>query len=135
MRRLLASPLLRRALASLAVLVVAVFVIDLLSGYRQGQVASVAYFAVAAGGLTLLIGVNGQLSLGHGAFMAIGAYTTALLLQRDGARVALIEADRVGAGTTGGTTGKVTAQHTLTYAALIDKHGEETGEADTRPSS
>ncbi|MCM3554878.1 branched-chain amino acid ABC transporter permease [Janibacter melonis] len=81
MRRLLASPLLRRALASLAVLVVAVFVIDLLSGYRQGQVASVAYFAVAAGGLTLLIGVNGQLSLGHGAFMAIGAYTTALLLQ------------------------------------------------------
>lgn len=81
MRRLLASPLLRRAVASLAVLVVAVFVIDLLSGYRQGQVASVAYFAVAAGGLTLLIGVNGQLSLGHGAFMAIGAYTTALLLQ------------------------------------------------------
>lgn len=81
MRRLLASPLLRRALASLAVLVVAVFAIDLLSGYRQGQVASVAYFAVAAGGLTLLIGVNGQLSLGHGAFMAIGAYTTALLLQ------------------------------------------------------
>lgn len=90
MRRLLASPLLRRALASLAVLVVAVFVIDLLSGYRQGQVASVAYFAVAAGGLTLLIGVNGQLSLGHGAFMAIGAYTTALLLQEGRALPVLV---------------------------------------------
>jgi len=54
----------------------------------------------------------------------ITGLTTALLLQRDGARVALIEADRVGSGTTGATTGKVTAQHTLTYAALIDKHGE-----------
>ncbi len=55
----------------------------------------------------------------------ITGLTAALLLQRDGASVALIEADRVGAGTTGGTTGKVTAQHTLTYAALIDKHGED----------
>ncbi|HEY9562143.1 MAG TPA: FAD-dependent oxidoreductase [Nocardioides sp.] len=54
----------------------------------------------------------------------ITGLTAALLLQRDGARVALIEADRVGAGTTGRTTGKVTAQHTLTYAGLIDKHGE-----------
>src|SRR3546814_7161596 len=54
----------------------------------------------------------------------ITCLTAALLLQRDGARVALIEADRVGAGTTGRTTGKVTAQHTLTYAGLIDKHGE-----------
>jgi branched-chain amino acid transport system permease protein len=40
-----------------------------------------AYFAIAAGGLTVLTGLNGQLSLGHGAFMAIGAYTTALLYQ------------------------------------------------------
>lgn len=55
----------------------------------------------------------------------ITGLTAALLLQRDGASVALIEADRIGAGTTGGTTGKVTAQHSLTYAALIDKHGED----------
>ena len=90
MRRLLASPLLRRALASLAVLVVAVFVIDLLSGYRQGQVASVAYFAVAAGGLTLLIGVNGQLSLGHGAFGLRTLGLAALLSLACGAAITVL---------------------------------------------
>ena len=42
-----------------------------------------AYLGIAAGGLTVLTGLNGQISLGHGALMAIGAYTTALLLQDD----------------------------------------------------
>ena len=39
-----------------------------------------AYLGIAAGGLTVLTGLNGQISLGHGALMAVGAYTTALLL-------------------------------------------------------
>ncbi len=39
-----------------------------------------AYLGIAAGGLTVLTGLNGQVSLGHGALMAVGAYTTALLL-------------------------------------------------------
>ena len=43
------------------------------------QLASMAYLGIAAGGLTVLTGINGQLSLGHGALMAIGAYTSALL--------------------------------------------------------
>ena len=55
----------------------------------------------------------------------ITGLTTALMLQRDGARVALVEARRIGAGTTGGTTGKLTSQHSLTYASLVDRHGEE----------
>ena len=37
-----------------------------------------AYLGIAAGGLTVLTGLNGQISLGHGALMAVGAYTTAL---------------------------------------------------------
>ncbi|GAB3112213.1 branched-chain amino acid ABC transporter permease [Janibacter alkaliphilus] len=82
MSRLLGNPMLRRVLVALVLLVASVFVIDLLSGYRQGQVANIAYLAIAAGGLSVLTGINGQLSLGHGAFMAIGAYTTALLLER-----------------------------------------------------
>ena len=59
----------------------------------------------------------------------ITGLTTALMLQRNGATVSLIEADRVGAGTTGGTTGKVTSQHGLIYADLIDRHGEERARA------
>ena len=35
-------------------------------------------------GLNILTGFNGQISLGHGAFYAIGAYTTAILLDRTG---------------------------------------------------
>lgn len=52
--------------------------------------------------------------------------TTALLAQRDGARVAVFEAASIGDGTTGNTTGKVTSQHSLIYADLIDRHGEDT---------
>ena len=40
----------------------------------------VAAYLVAVAGLTALIGLSGQISIGHGAFMAIGAYAAALLL-------------------------------------------------------
>lgn len=81
MTRLQGSPLLRRVLVAVALFIASIFVIDLLSDFRQGQVASVAYLAIAVGGLSVLTGLNGQLSLGHGAFMAIGAYTTAKLVE------------------------------------------------------
>ncbi len=54
----------------------------------------------------------------------ITGLTTSLLLAKQGVSVALIEADRVGGGTTAGTTGKVTSQHALTYHSLIQNHGE-----------
>ncbi len=54
----------------------------------------------------------------------ITGLTTALLLQRDGARVAVVEADRIGGGTSGHTTGKITSQHSLTYHRLVETHGE-----------
>ena len=41
-----------------------------------------AYYFVAVAGLTVLTGLNGQISLGHGALMAVGAYTAAKLLAR-----------------------------------------------------
>ncbi|WP_245916854.1 FAD-dependent oxidoreductase [Nocardioides gansuensis] len=50
--------------------------------------------------------------------------TTALLAQRDGARVAVLEGARIGGGTTGHTTGKVTSQHSVIYADLVRRHGE-----------
>ncbi|MGH3393903.1 MAG: branched-chain amino acid ABC transporter permease [Streptosporangiaceae bacterium] len=51
-----------------------------LGSYRDYQLAEVAAYVVAVGGLTVLIGVSGQLSIGQGAFMAIGGYAAALLL-------------------------------------------------------
>jgi len=50
--------------------------------------------------------------------------TTALSVQRGGATVVLLEARRLAGGTTGGTTGKLTAQHGLTYAKLVKRRGE-----------
>ena len=49
-----------------------------LSSYNDYQVGEIALYVVALVGLSLLTGVNGQISLGHGAFMAVGAYTMAL---------------------------------------------------------
>jgi branched-chain amino acid transport system permease protein len=51
-----------------------------LSPYHDLQLAQIAFITCAAAGLTVLTGLGGQISLGHGAFMAVGAYTTALLL-------------------------------------------------------
>ena len=50
-----------------------------LSGYHQTQAARIALYFVAILGLNILTGYTGQISIGHGAFMAIGGYTTVLL--------------------------------------------------------
>jgi branched-chain amino acid transport system permease protein len=52
--------------------------------FRNSQVANVGYYICAVGGLTVLVGLNGQISLGHGAFMMVGAYTVALLTIKQG---------------------------------------------------
>jgi len=51
-----------------------------LNTFRDYQIAEVAVYVPAVAGLTVLTGLSGQISLGNGAFMAIGGYTTALLL-------------------------------------------------------
>ena len=51
-----------------------------LNAFRDYQIAEIAIEVTAVAGLTVLTGLSGQISLGNGAFMAIGAYTTALLL-------------------------------------------------------
>lgn len=71
----------RHLLLALLGLVVVVLVVESVSDFRNVQLASLAYLGIAAGGLTVLTGLNGQISLGHGALMAIGAYTAALMLQ------------------------------------------------------
>ncbi|MBW1596084.1 branched-chain amino acid ABC transporter permease [Streptomyces sp. JJ38] len=61
-----------------------VVVLESSGAFRTTQFATMAYLGIAAGGLTVLTGLSGQLSLGHGAFMAVGAYTAALLLPAEG---------------------------------------------------
>ncbi|SDY34109.1 amino acid/amide ABC transporter membrane protein 2, HAAT family [Variovorax sp. YR266] len=51
-----------------------------LTDYRLFQVTMVLVYAIAILGLNLLTGFTGQISLGHGAFFAIGAYTAAILM-------------------------------------------------------
>jgi branched-chain amino acid transport system permease protein len=48
--------------------------------FQSSEWAEVLILAVAIMGLNILVGYSGQISLGHGAFMAIGAYTTAILV-------------------------------------------------------
>jgi glycine/D-amino acid oxidase-like deaminating enzyme/nitrite reductase/ring-hydroxylating ferredoxin subunit len=55
----------------------------------------------------------------------ITGLTTAALLASAGVPVLVIESGRICAGTTGFTTAKVTSQHSLIYASLIEQHGIE----------
>ena len=50
------------------------------SDYHLFQLTMVVVYAIAILGLAILTGFNGQISLGHGAFYAIGAYVTAVLM-------------------------------------------------------
>jgi branched-chain amino acid transport system permease protein len=50
------------------------------SDFRAQQIAYVGIYFIALLGLNLLTGITGQISLGHGAFMLIGGYTTAILI-------------------------------------------------------
>jgi branched-chain amino acid transport system permease protein len=72
--------LVRHVGAALLVAVVLLILSIRLGPFRDFQIAEVAAYMTAVAGLTYLIGLSGQISLGNGAFMAIGAYASALLL-------------------------------------------------------
>jgi len=74
------STLPRRLATLIVVAAIVAFLSIKLSAFRDYQIAEVAYEVTAVAGLTVLTGLSGQISLGHGAFMAIGGYATALLL-------------------------------------------------------
>lgn len=69
-----------RHLVFLAIAIVVLYggsyFVEPFTNYQLGTVA--AYLCTTAA-LTVLIGLNGQLSLGHGAIMAVGAYTTVIV--------------------------------------------------------
>ena len=77
------SPRTTRIAGLVAFLVFAVLIFVLpgwISEFRAQQFAYVGIYLIALLGLNILTGYTGQISLGHGAFMAIGGYTTAILM-------------------------------------------------------
>ena len=71
-----------RASVVVVVLAAALALPFLVSNFRVFQFTQVAVYAIALLGLNMLTGYNGQISLGHGAFYALGAYTTAIMIDR-----------------------------------------------------
>lgn len=71
----------RSWIVGIVVTVVAVLLTFLVSDFRLFQFSTVITWAIAMLGLNLLTGFNGQISLGHGAFMGMGAYTIAILVR------------------------------------------------------
>lgn len=67
-------------LVAAGVLALAVVPTVTFSSYHLFQFTMVVVYALAVLGLSILTGFNGQISLGHGAFYAIGAYTSAILM-------------------------------------------------------
>jgi branched-chain amino acid transport system permease protein len=71
-------------IAIAAALAVAALLPFVLPSYQVFQLTMVLVYALALLGLNLLTGYNGQISLGHGAFFALGAYTAAMLMEHAG---------------------------------------------------
>ena len=99
----------------------------LISGFsdfhNSAWVAPAAYTVCAAAGLTLLVGLSGQISLGHGAFMLVGAYTFALIQEHwttshgNLALIALLAASAAGAALFGAVVGAAAARLRGPYLA------------------
>src|ERR1700738_4857379 len=53
-----------------------------IDSFQSGEWAQALILAIAIMGLNILVGYSGQISLGHGAFMALGAYISAILAHR-----------------------------------------------------
>ena len=77
----------RRRLAQLALAALLIVVLAapaLVGGYRIFQITTMITDAIALLGLNILTGYNGQISIGHSAFYAVGAYTAAILTAKFG---------------------------------------------------
>jgi len=74
----------KRVLLALVIAIILFFASNLVDEYRIFQAAQVAAYLVAIISIVLLTGFSGQITLGQGAFMAVGAYSAALVVQEFG---------------------------------------------------
>ncbi len=77
-------PLFWRTCAWLALLAAAATVPLFAADFQLFRLTNILIYAIALLGMNILVGYNGQISLGQGAFYAIGAYTAALLVVHAG---------------------------------------------------
>ena len=73
----------RVPIAVIAVLAVVCYMPFTVGTFRTSQLTTIAIWSIVAIGLNILTGYNGQISLGHGAFVLIGAYTAAILTDHE----------------------------------------------------
>lgn len=74
----------RKLVVGIAVTIVALGLPFVMTDFTTFQLTLAMIYAIALLGLNMLTGYNGQISLGHGAFYAIGAYTAAILMDSGG---------------------------------------------------
>jgi branched-chain amino acid transport system permease protein len=108
----------RRLGVAVIVAVIVVLASIKLDAFRDYQIAEIAVEVTAVAGLTLLTGLSGQISLGNGAFMAIGGYTAALLLMHlNWPFVAVLVLAAAVAAASGGVVGAAAARLRGPYLA------------------
>jgi branched-chain amino acid transport system permease protein len=110
----------RRLGVAVIVAVIVVLASIKLDAFRDYQIAEIAVEVTAVAGLTLLTGLSGQISLGNGAFMAIGGYTAALLLMHlNWPFVAVLVLAAAVAAASGGVVGAAAARLRGPYLAGV----------------
>ena len=72
--------LLRHLIAAVVLAALLLALTSAVNSFRDYQIAEIASDVIAVAGLSYLVGLSGQISLGNGAFVAVGAYVTALLM-------------------------------------------------------
>jgi branched-chain amino acid transport system permease protein len=89
-----------------------------LDGFYLGELSLVFTYAIAGIGLMLLVGFTGQVSLGHAAFLAIGAYTHSCLLARGWPLPLALLAGSLLSALAGAALGRPTLRMTGIYLAV-----------------
>src|SRR3954462_6957014 len=90
------------------------------SAYHMRIAQQIAFYTIAAIGLNILVGYQGQVSLGHGGLFAVGAYTSALLATRVGVPVWLcLILGSVAAGLVGALLALPTLRAKGPYLAMV----------------
>ena len=75
---------LRSTLLAIVFFIFIILLSNQFDAYNQSQLTNIATLLIAVFSITLLTGASGQISLGQGAIMAVGGYSSALLVTRLG---------------------------------------------------